>query len=105
MSVSFASHLASTTFCWLPPERFWTSCDIEGVRMRSWLMYVVASSRSARRSTNPNLLSRPDHDQRVGFAFFGCQADACGDRVRRAVEPLADAVDHDGPGRDRTAQQ
>ena len=43
------SHLASTTFCWLPPERLRQSVSMPGVRMRSRSTQSLASRRSAAR--------------------------------------------------------
>ena len=41
------SHFASTTFCWLPPDRVPTSVSMEAVRMSSAALRSVALRRSA----------------------------------------------------------
>ena len=41
---SIASHLASSTFCWLPPERLPTICRTPGVAMRSSSTKLLASA-------------------------------------------------------------
>ena len=47
-----ASHLLSTTFCWLPPDSFSTTCSVPLARMPSWRMLRSASAVSAPRSMN-----------------------------------------------------
>ena len=48
--MSAVSHLAMTTFCWLPPERFRACCCTLGVRMRSAATYRSALARRVGRS-------------------------------------------------------
>ena len=50
---SGASHLASRTFCWLPPESFSSSCWVDGVEMFRSLMYRLAMSSMAWRDRTP----------------------------------------------------
>ncbi len=45
-----ASHLASTTFCWFPPESCRTNCSGPRVRMPNWPMASTARFFSATRS-------------------------------------------------------
>ena len=83
-----ASQRASTTFCWLPPDRLPTSCSIDGVRMRSRSMYRRASARlglapdedPARQPCQDGerdvVAHRALQDQGFGLAFLGGEADA-----------------------------
>jgi hypothetical protein len=48
-----ASHLASTTFCWLPPLRFPAATSTEGVLTFNFLQTSVAPARSRSRETSP----------------------------------------------------
>ena len=56
-----------TTFCWLPPERFLTSCLTEGVLMLSDWMYALASVRMALSLTNPPRENRSDSELSAMF--------------------------------------
>ena len=58
MRASAASHLPSTTFCWLPPDSVPTRCRGEGVLM---LSRAISSSASARRRWK---LTSSDRDSR-----------------------------------------
>ena len=53
-----ASHLPSTTFCWLPPDRVATALCIQPYLSCRRLAQVTASFRSADRKMSPPLRSR-----------------------------------------------
>src|SRR5690606_15041319 len=61
-SQSRTSHLASTTFCWLPPERFFVRWRTDGVLMARRRTMSVATRRASPSRTNPARLSRPSED-------------------------------------------
>jgi hypothetical protein len=52
---SVSSHLATTTFCWLPPDSVSTRRCSEGARMSSWSARCSAASCSFARSIQAGL--------------------------------------------------
>ncbi|VEB43918.1 Uncharacterised protein [Chromobacterium violaceum] len=50
----FASHLANTTFCWLPPDSDLTSSSASRVRMRSWAIKPSTARFSSAALTTPS---------------------------------------------------
>ena len=91
-----ASHLPSTTFCWLPPDRFTTCWWMDGVLMRKRATSASATRRSARAVEQAQArvaVRRPGSDvfcgdrhrqhQAVPLAVFGRQEHAAR-RSRRA---------------------
>ena len=104
------SHLASTTFCWLPPD----SRDTGSVS-RPYLMFsrTAQSAANARSAARPDqaalaqpaergerhvLLHRHVHDQALLPAVLGDEADPGGHRGRRRGAAQLAAAHHDPAG-------
>ena len=112
---SSASQRASTTFCWLPPERFRTICSGLAMRIRGVLEALDqlalraarrrsrTSAEAAERGHATGCCGRPGEEQRLLLAVLGHEADAVPNRV--AGERIADrrAVDRTLPRSDRSA--
>ena len=103
-----ASHLASTTFCWLPPLRLTTFCSMLGVRICRASMKSLRDRRvRAERRTKPAvrqrakvgqadvLADRQAEHEGLLLAVFRHQADPELDRVERVLERDRLALDQD----------
>ena len=101
-----ASHFASTTFCWLPPDSSAAARATSGVRIDSWRRESSASAVSAARSTTPPR----DSAVRFGSAMFAAIAKSssspCALRssgTRQSPAAIAAATDPGGRVRPSTA--
>ena len=92
-----ASHFASTTFCWLPPDRVETGLPRPADFTYRRLVQVSASARSAARRSRPNRLSR---QRRASVALRStersmtrpCWRRSSGTRARPAATPRRDCL-------------
>ena len=108
MRTSPASHLPSTTFCWLPPLNSRTICV--GGRLHAQLVgdrpgeRRLAPPRQHAEPREPPAVRQRDvarhrqaRHEALGLAILGKQADAARDRVGRAAEAHLGAVDEEPP--------
>ena len=65
--MSAISHFAMTTFCWLPPDRFFTRWVTRGVLIASVSTSSTAFRRVAAVFTQPNRLVNRPRDARTAF--------------------------------------
>ena len=105
-----ASHLASTTFCWLPPDSVPTGSSSRWYLSCSLVPHSLASAFSAAERIRPPLASdaeprqrrvardREVHHEALLAAVLGHEADAGAHRRRRLAGRQAPAVDLDVAG-------
>ena len=109
MRASPASHLPSTTFCWLPPLSSRTACV--GVALTRRFATIGRASSDSQpdakeaEAGEPTAVGQCDvardgqaGDEAVGFAVFGQQADAVSNRVGGCPKDHRRAVDEDAAG-------
>ena len=110
ISGSVISHRASSTFCWLPPERLRISAVGSAGRMSSALMYSLdqLGARGLRDRPQPAArgLQREEHvvghgevaDDALGLAVLAGEGDLAVDRVPRAAQPAPLGADRELAG-------